>query len=847
MQLPTSELSTIVQTTRSRLHINFFEKLPTEVCLKILGYLDPDSLVRTALASKQWMGLAFERRLWEQLYIRDGFRILNAEVGRYEKHINAGKLQSYGTEDSNVSKRRQPTSRSFTSAARNEDVDMMEVDGPAQKSVSIFGGNTSFTKEPLLMEEDNMVWSPRSPPPTSSFVQPGESSASSYLSQKREKRSLSSALESREPSLISKSRSMIVTDPTTHQKRLNWQYLYAQRRRLEANWNAEKFVNFQLPHPDHPEEAHEECIYTLQYSGKYLVSGSRDRSLRIWNLETQRLAKLPLRQHTGSVLCLQFDADPEEDLIVSGSSDATVILWKFSTGQMIQRLRKAHRESVLNVRFDKRVLVTCSKDKMIKIFNRHPMSPGDFGYPGMSGAVGPVPTIIENHGYNPAPQAGLPVKPPFSIIGVLVGHNAAVNAVQIHGHEIVSASGDRNIKVWNWLEQKCTRTLGGHKKGIACVQYDGRRIVSGSSDNEVRIYDKETGLMVASLNAHTNLVRTVQAGFADLPNSAEEDAELARMTDMDYFRAVDAGLVSEDASLRGRAPNAGSRKPQDITAYGAKLPPGGGGGKFARIVSGSYDETIIIWRKDREDVWKAQHILRPEQAARAAVRRVRNDSSLRSVDSQNAQPGPTQGGLLAPTASTSTTTTAQANDRQAIRQALAQGTGPTQILLQTRPELLTQPELLQEIDRLNPVQRHVYRILLATLLQQNGIDGSGVLASTPSASQAAQYAVPPVATTTATTSNTQQPPTAAVTTTVSAAVVPTTVQSQPHVAQNAPQNPIPNPAANAAQPNMARVFKLQFDARRIICCSQTSTIVGWDFANGDADLEEASRFFAPIE
>jgi F-box and WD-40 domain protein 1/11 len=46
---------------------------------------------------------------------------------------------------------------------------------------------------------------------------------------------------------------------------------------------------------------------------------------------------------------------------------------------------------------------------------------------------------------------------------------------------------------------------------------------------------------------------------------------------------------------------------------------------------------------------------------------------------------------------------------------------------------------------------------------------------------------------------------------------------------------------------MARVFKLQFDARRIICCSQTSIIVGWDFANGDEQIIEASRFFAPIE
>jgi F-box and WD-40 domain protein 1/11 len=46
---------------------------------------------------------------------------------------------------------------------------------------------------------------------------------------------------------------------------------------------------------------------------------------------------------------------------------------------------------------------------------------------------------------------------------------------------------------------------------------------------------------------------------------------------------------------------------------------------------------------------------------------------------------------------------------------------------------------------------------------------------------------------------------------------------------------------------MARVFKLQFDARRIICCSQTPVIVGWDFANADPKIEEASRFFSAVE
>jgi F-box and WD-40 domain protein 1/11 len=42
----------------------------------------------------------------------------------------------------------------------------------------------------------------------------------------------------------------------------------------------------------------------------------------------------------------------------------------------------------------------------------------------------------------------------------------------------------------------------------------------------------------------------------------------------------------------------------------------------------------------------------------------------------------------------------------------------------------------------------------------------------------------------------------------------------------------------------SRVFKLQFDARRIICCSQDPTIVGWDFAQNDKDIILASQFFS---
>ncbi|PHH85751.1 hypothetical protein CDD83_11226 [Cordyceps sp. RAO-2017] len=56
-----------------------------------------------------------------------------------------------------------------------------------------------------------------------------------------------------------------------------------------------------------------------------------------------------------------------------------------------------------------------------------------------------------------------------------------------------------------------------------------------------------------------------------------------------------------------------------------------------------------------------------------------------------------------------------------------------------------------------------------------------------------------------------------------------------------------HPHIAAAENVPSRVFKLQFDARKIVCCSQSPIIVGWDFCNGEAELEETAGFFATVD
>uniref|UniRef100_UPI0035CA4910 WD40 repeat domain-containing protein n=2 Tax=Nostoc TaxID=1177 RepID=UPI0035CA4910 len=57
--------------------------------------------------------------------------------------------------------------------------------------------------------------------------------------------------------------------------------------------------------------------------GKYIVSGSEDKTLRLWDTNGKLLHTL--NGHTGSVMALAFS--PDGKYIVSGSDDNTLRLW----------------------------------------------------------------------------------------------------------------------------------------------------------------------------------------------------------------------------------------------------------------------------------------------------------------------------------------------------------------------------------------------------------------------------------------------------------------------------------------------------------------------------------------
>ena len=112
-------------------------------------------------------------------------------------------------------------------------------------------------------------------------------------------------------------------------------------------------------------------------------------------------------------------------------------VWDVSSGQMLNTLVH-HCEAVLHLRFNNNTMVTCSKVLPLIPSSTLPSTP---------------PPPISPHPSYPLLQdrtiAVWDMKSPKDIVlrRVLVGHRAAVNVVDFDDRYIVSASGDRTIKV----------------------------------------------------------------------------------------------------------------------------------------------------------------------------------------------------------------------------------------------------------------------------------------------------------------------------------------------------------------------------------------------------------------
>ena len=234
-------------------------------------------------------------------------------------------------------------------------------------------------------------------------------------------------------------------------------------------------------------------IYSVAFNsdGQMLASASEDGTVILWNPETGE--KLRTIAHNG-VHSIAFS--PDGQLLASGSWRGTIRLWNPKTGQQIEEV-PAHGERVYSVSFspDSTLLASSSWDSTIKFWNlKQKKIVNTLSLRGGTYAnfitFSPDSRLLASALQNGTiklwdPKTGEPV----GDIAVKESPVASV-AFSSDGQLLASDAQDNTIKIWNLKTQNSVATLKGHKGNINSIAFSpkGNLLASASSDGTVKLW-----------------------------------------------------------------------------------------------------------------------------------------------------------------------------------------------------------------------------------------------------------------------------------------------------------------------------------------------------------------------
>ncbi|KAG7200870.1 hypothetical protein KM043_003233 [Ampulex compressa] len=222
------------------------------------------------------------------------------------------------------------------------------------------------------------------------------------------------------------------------------------------------------------------CVSWNSFHKGMLASSDYEGTVTVWDATTGQRTKA-FQEHEKRCWSVDFN-DVDTRLVASGSDDARVKLWSLNTDHSVASLEA--KANVCCVKFNPRSschLAFGSADHCVHYYDLRNMK---------------------------------------EALCIFKGHRKAVSYVKfINKEEIVSASTDSQLKMWNINNPHCLRSFVGHvnEKNFVGLATDGDYVACGSENNALYVYYK--GLTKQLFSYKFDAVRSI----LEIQERREED------------------------------------------------------------------------------------------------------------------------------------------------------------------------------------------------------------------------------------------------------------------------------------------------------------------------------------
>lgn len=211
---------------------------------------------------------------------------------------------------------------------------------------------------------------------------------------------------------------------------------------------------------------HSATVHAVAFSpdGRWIISGSADQTIRIWDSETGRL-KQTLQSGSGKIYTLAIARNGR--VLASGGEAGAIQIWDLATGDLVRKIA-GHQGAIHALVFSSEGtrLYSAGDDKKLR------------GWQPQNGALEIT----------------------------FQGHSAAVLALALSpdGRTLASGGADRAILLWDLRTRSLNRMLSGHGDAVHAVAFsnDGQALVSASRDHAIYWWDPPTGTTKRSIKWH---------------------------------------------------------------------------------------------------------------------------------------------------------------------------------------------------------------------------------------------------------------------------------------------------------------------------------------------------------